>query len=882
MAQHEPFHFDSLEQLLSKARELGLDLPFSENVDLLLQPLTLAGRKLANRLAIHPMEGFDADHNGRPGELAFRRYQRYAEGGSSLIWFEATAVVPEARSNPHQFYLHPGSLDTFKRLVESTRRQAYRGQELVLILQLTHSGRYSKPEGKPRPIIAHHSPVLDPPLGLPSDYPLIGDDELDALQERFVEAARLAAEAGFDGVDIKACHRYLVSELHASFTRENSRYGGTFENRTRFLRETAAQIRREVPSLFVTTRLNVYDAIPYPYGFGVARDGAIRPDLTEPLELVQGLIDLGIPILNVSMGNPYFNPHVGRPYDKPIVGLNPPQEHPLEGVARLIHLVGEVQKAFPNLPVVGTGYSWLRHYFPFVAAGVVERGLATLIGQGRGAFAYPDSVRDLIEKGKLQPRKTCVACSACTQIMRDGGQTGCVIRDNAVYGPEYRRHRRVAPDVLRNEADRCWDCAFAMCQAACPVHLDIPGFIKAYGRGDLERAYAILMDRNPLSEVCALVCPVEVLCEGACVENLLNLQPVGIARIQRAIAREARERKLPPFSLPPTPTGQYVAVIGAGPAGLACAAQLLKQGHHVTLYDRDTAPGGLPRTVIPNERVLPDVVEAEIQHLFSEAERARRLHFAKQELDATHPLHWFLKRHQAIFLGLGLQTTQQLPTATQRPEGVEDALSFLRRLKGARGALEGATVAVLGGGATAMDAATVALEQGARDVYLIYRRSLVEMPAWPEEQRRALERGVHFLILSQPLDYTSEDGRLTGVIVARTLLGPADDSGRRRPQVVPNSSFTLPVDVAVEALGQELDERTRSLLLSELEFEANGTVKVDEDFRTSLRGVFAGGDLVNGGSTVVQAVAEGLRAAGAIDRYLNDTAGSRPNSAKRT
>ena len=813
------------------------------------------------------MEGFDADHQGRPGELAFRRYRRYAEGGSSLIWFEATAVVPEARSNPHQFYLHPGSLDTFKRLVDSTRKHAYRGQDLLLILQLTHSGRYSKPEGKPRPIIAHHSPILDPPLGLPPDYPLITDDDLDVLQERFVQAARMAAEAGFDGVDIKACHRYLVSELHASFTRENSKYGGSFENRTRFLRETAAKIRREVPSLIVTTRLNIYDAIPYPYGFGVARDGDTAPDLFEPLQLIRKLLALGLPILNASMGNPYFNPHVGRPYDQPIVGLNPPQEHPLEGVARLIHLIGQVQRAFPDLPVVGTGYSWLRHYFPLVAAGVVERGLATLVGQGRGAFAYPDSVKDLIEKGKLEPRKACVACSACTQIMRDGGQTGCVIRDNEIYGPQYRRHRRVAPDVLLSESDRCWDCAFAMCQEACPVHLDIPGFIKAYGRGDLERAYEILMDRNPLSEVCALVCPVEVLCEGACVENLLNLQPIGIARIQRAIAKEARERGLQAFELPHESTGRHVAVIGAGPAGLACAAQLLKRGHRVTLYDREAAPGGLPRTVIPDERILPETVQAEIRHLFAEAETFGRLDLKQTGLDADHPLPWFRERHDAVFLGVGLPFTTPLPTATQRPAGVEDALSFLRRLKGTRGALRGVTVAVLGGGATAMDAATVALEQGARDVYLIYRRSLAEMPAWPAEQKRALERGVHFLILSQPLDYTSENGRLTGVVVARTLLGPPDASGRRRPEVVPDSSFVLPVDLAVEALGQKLDEATLAAL-GELELNRDGTVKVDGNFRTSQPDVFAGGDLVNGGATAVQAVAEGLKAAEAIDRWL--------------
>ncbi|MDZ7374842.1 MAG: hypothetical protein ONB23_12870, partial [candidate division KSB1 bacterium] len=321
MGRHERFKFPTLQHLLEKAEQLGLDLPCSDRIELLFQPVNIAGHRLPNRFAVHPMEGFDADETGSPGELTVRRYRRYASGGSALIWFEATAVVPEARSNPRQLHIHRSNVDEFKRLVEATRRSAYQRQELFLVLQLTHSGRYSKPEGKPRPIIAHHSPILDPQLGLPPDYPLITDDELDRLQDRFVEAARLALEAGFDAVDIKACHRYLVSELLASFTRENSRYGGSFENRTRFLRETAARILSEVKGIVVTSRLSVYDAHPYPYGWGVAPGEEPRPDLSEPKELIRRLKELGYPILNVTAGNPYYNPHVNRPYDFPAVGV---------------------------------------------------------------------------------------------------------------------------------------------------------------------------------------------------------------------------------------------------------------------------------------------------------------------------------------------------------------------------------------------------------------------------------------------------------------------------------------------------------------------------------------------------------------------------------
>jgi 2,4-dienoyl-CoA reductase-like NADH-dependent reductase (Old Yellow Enzyme family) len=441
---HKRFHLHDLDALRTELNSLGLSLPIREDLAVLGQPVPVAGLRAPNRFAIQPMEGFDAAEDGSPGPLGFRRYRRYAEGGSGLIWFEATAVLPEARSNPRQFVLHEGSVAAFSRLVAATREDARRafGHEIVTVLQLTHSGRYSKPEGTPRPIIAHHSPVLDPMHRLPPDYPPATDAYLDRLQDAYVRAAELAARAGFDGVDVKACHRYLVSELLASHTRDG-KYGGSLENRSRLLRETMGKIRGAVPGIFVTTRINVYDATAYPYGFGVSRDGEARPDLREPLEVIRALRPLGIPLVNVSAGNPYYDPHYGRPYDRPIAGSGMPDEHPLEGVARLVELARQVQQAMPDLPVVATGYSWLRHLMPYVAAGAVHEGWAALIGQGRSAFAYPDAARDVLVAGRMDPAKTCITCSGCSQIMRDGTMTGCVVRDSEIYGQQYKLGRRL-------------------------------------------------------------------------------------------------------------------------------------------------------------------------------------------------------------------------------------------------------------------------------------------------------------------------------------------------------------------------------------------------------------------------------------------------------
>jgi len=439
-SRHERSQLDDHAALARCADQLSVTIPFSDDITILFTPLDVGGRRVPNRFVVQPMEGCDAGPDGGPGPLTLRRYRRYAAGGSGLIWFEATAVTPEGRANPRQLWITADNVGAFQRLVDATRAEAQAisgaGHDVLLVLQLTHAGRYARPDGVPQPIIAQHNSVLDPRIGIGPEYPLICDAELDRLQEAFLCAAELAATAGFDGVDVKACHGYLVSELLAAFTRTDSRYGGPFENRTRFLLEVVARIRAQVSGLLVTSRFNAHDGLPYPHGFG-----ADAEELTEPLELARRLRALGCPVLNVSLGNPYHNPHYGRPYDLPVAGAATPDEHPLVGVARLLGAAAAVQRAVPDVPVVGTGYSWLRHLFPHVAAGVVAQGGVALVGLGRLALAYPDYVKDLAEKGALDPDKTCAACSGCSQMMHDGGRVGCRVHDSDIYAEEYRQGR---------------------------------------------------------------------------------------------------------------------------------------------------------------------------------------------------------------------------------------------------------------------------------------------------------------------------------------------------------------------------------------------------------------------------------------------------------
>jgi len=877
------FSLRSISELIRLSEELNCPIEAIKDTSILAEAVRIGHLHVPNSLAVHPMEGCDGDNDGKPGKLTLRRYRRFAAGGAGLIWAEAIAVVPEARANPRQLWLHEGSKAAIGEMVSMMRTVAAKSMggehKPVIVAQLTHSGRYSKPQGKSEPLIPQHDPYRDvlAPEPVPSttrdkriapDYPVVTDEYLDQLQDKYVEAARLAFEAGFDAVDIKSCHGYLINELLASRDRKG-KYGGTFENRTRFVLEVIDKIHKELGAdKTVCTRLGIYDAIPFPYGWGVDEDDYRKADLTEPKKLIALMIERGVKLINITIANPYYNPHVGRPFSQAIVGGYPEPEHPLTGVSRIIGLAGEIQKEFPQIAVVGTGYSWLRQLMGNVAAASKANGKAALIGAGRMAFAYPDFAKDLLQNGKLDTSKVCVGCSACTQLMRDGQMSGCVFRDNKIYGPIFRQGRMRDKANLLALAAECRQCQEPTCQLGCPAGIDIPEFIKKFLDGDEKGAYEVIRQKNILPEICAWLCPVEQQCQGNCLQHFIGGGALPIAAIQQYLSEQANKHGWSKLRLPKEATSKTVAIVGAGPAGIAAAATLLEAGHRVTIFDKNRNFGGMIDSVIPSERQC-QALKNEISAIFAGIEPDRMTLKLGSELGDRFNLSNVMDDgFDAAFIGLGLPET--VCSSTRKLEGLTDAMDFLERAKNNEAMdLADKRVAVIGGGNTAIDVATTAQKHGAMDVFVIYRRSFEEIPAWPEELNNALNSGVHFMILTQQLSYNSQNEQLTGIRVCPVYLGEKDDSNRRRPVPIEDSAYNIDMDYVIEAIGQKAVANLDSLL-PQVQLD-NGLIKTRQgSFETTRPRVYAGGDIVRGASTVVAAVADGMKAAMEINSYLKE------------
>ena len=414
-----------------------LKMPYSEETAILAAPFKILNKTAPNRCAYQAMEGCDGTRGGSPDDLTKRRYMRFAKGGAGVIWFEATAVLEEGRANPRQLYIKEENLGDFARIVSDIKETCLKenGYEPLVICQLTHSGRYSKPEGTPAPLIAYNNPVFEGESPIDKSR-ILSDEALDRVGEALVQGAVLAEKAGFDGADIKCCHRYLLCELLSAYTREG-RYGGSFENRTRLFREAVKGALGACSHDFiVTTRMNVYDGFPYPYGFGVCENEGIAPDYTEAKALCRALVDMGVPLINMTMGNPYVNPHVNRPF---ATGTYDPGESPMLGVHRMLEGIAEVASAVKGTPVISSGISFLGTAAPHVTAAYIKEDKFQFAGFGRETLAYPNLASDICRTGELDSKKLCITCGKCTEIMRQkGGTPGCVIRDGEVYAPIYR------------------------------------------------------------------------------------------------------------------------------------------------------------------------------------------------------------------------------------------------------------------------------------------------------------------------------------------------------------------------------------------------------------------------------------------------------------
>jgi len=378
---------------------------------------------IPNRAVLQPMEGCDCNTDGSPSPLTIEKYIKAAKSGVGLIWFEATAVCPEGRTGPRQMMLTKDNLPAFRELLGNMRQIAKdeTGTEPVFILQLTHSGRQSIV-----PMIAYRHPIYEERRPV-TDENIVTDEYLDTLAEKYAESAVLALEAGFDGVDVKSCHGYLFQELLSAFGREG-RYGGSFDNRSRLYLDCVRAVKKVLPdNILLTTRLSVADMVPKPYGFGTTEENVL--DFTEPDILIGRLIDEGIQMLNVTVGNPYYNPHVNRPYRKG--GYIPPEAAEV-GLNRFVTIEKHIKEKFPALTVVGSGLSYYREDLMERSEEQLESGVCDLVGYGRMWLAYPEFYRDYTN-GQFDPKKCCLSCSKCTELMRSKRVSGC-----AVFNEYYR------------------------------------------------------------------------------------------------------------------------------------------------------------------------------------------------------------------------------------------------------------------------------------------------------------------------------------------------------------------------------------------------------------------------------------------------------------
>ncbi len=446
----------SVEAFRARLNELQLEIPCDDRVltaeqgSPLAQPLEVGGFRVGNRWCIHPMEGWDANGDGSPSDLTLRRWKHFGLSGAKFIWGgEAAAVQPDGRANPNQTLATPDNKAGLAQLLETLRashREKYGTiDDLLVGLQLTHSGRFCRPHSKQlEPRIAYHHPLLDAKFAIRADDRSVvwTDDDLERLIDNYVRAARLAADVGYQFVDVKACHGYLLHEFLSARTRPG-KFGGDLTGRMRVLTTIIERIRQEVPALMIVVRLSIFDTLPYktsrevgqpmdyqhllPYGFGfgVQDDDPLQMDLTEPIELLQRLQTLGVAAVNISCGSPYYNPHIQRPaIFPPSDGYQPPED-PLVGVARQIQACRACKAAVPGLPMVGTGYSYLQDYLPHGAQAVVRAGWADFVGLGRMVLSYPELPHDSLTGGELQRKLVCRTFSDCTTAPRHGLVSGC-------------------------------------------------------------------------------------------------------------------------------------------------------------------------------------------------------------------------------------------------------------------------------------------------------------------------------------------------------------------------------------------------------------------------------------------------------------------------
>jgi glutamate synthase (NADPH/NADH) small chain len=427
------------------------------------------------------------------------------------------------------------------------------------------------------------------------------------------------------------------------------------------------------------------------------------------------------------------------------------------------------------------------------------------------------------------------------------------------------------------EADRCLLCHDAPCSEACPANTQPAEFIRKLRFKNITGAIRTIKQNNILGGACGVLCPTARLCEEKCSAVFKSQnrpegadRPIQIGKIQRFLIEHSWERGFKVFEKPAA-RSEKIAVVGSGPGGLSCAAELAKDGYQVTIFEAKPEPGGVLRYGVVSYRFDMNFLENELKDIKALGIKFECNSAVRGKQGAEKLLE---KGFDAVFLAPGLWEAARIKSAGKDIDGLFSSVDYLSALRDGRfeeleQKIQGKSVAVIGGGSVAMDCIGSAVRLGAKDVYLIYRRSYAQMPAEADERIEALEAGVHFLLLNQPVDYMTDDqNRLMGLKLTRTRLGAPDASGRRRPETVPGSEWIMEADIVIEAIGNVPAEDSPEWYPN-IEVDEKKLIQIDpESGRTSVDGIFAGGDIVRGPALVVQAVQDGKVAAGAIKEYL--------------
>lgn len=423
----------------------GMEFPVSEDPGVLFTPIVIGNKVIPNRICSQPCEGFDGEPDGNPSDLDFRRYRRIAGGGAGLLWWESIAISEDGRCNPLQMVIRPSTVRKLKMMLEEANAEAVKnfGRKPYNVLQLTHSGRRSNNKNwESTPLAVCANPYMDSHTsidGSKGEITIATDDKIQEIVRGFIDGAILAAQVGFDGVDIKICHEYILRELLSAFTRPG-KYGGSFENRTRAVFEIIDGIHEQLgDSMDICVRLNAYDCVPYPYGWGMKmEDGVMEPDLTEPIRLCRMLVERGVRIIDITTMMPRYQPFgrglMAEHEEGPEADINP-----YRGVYELMKATKEIKEAVPEAFFVSTGMTWLEQFGGHVSAGAIRDGWFDIGGFGRQFMAYPDFPKDLEREGTMHREKCCMLCDKCYDLIQKGHcQTGCVMRDQEIYLPLLR------------------------------------------------------------------------------------------------------------------------------------------------------------------------------------------------------------------------------------------------------------------------------------------------------------------------------------------------------------------------------------------------------------------------------------------------------------